>query len=211
MLQDAVGTEWEIWTRQSLVDGRATLDRGWSPDVGSLQRWDRVPDGWRGTTDHGPWQTMAEKRETHWLDVELGEDGSVRIFCGRGSDNRSDGARVIIELIIGGLVRRGVEAAAAVAHTTGYQGRWDIGLAVNNLGGAVSYFRHDNWWVEAGDLPPYRDATYRRTWSGTTSELLEDLDGVVERLVGPLNRTLTEGRFKLPGLPRISEPEPLTD
>lgn len=205
MLQDVVGTDYEGWTRRSIVEGRDTLTHAWSPDIGGLSRWWRVPGGWIGTSDHGPWQTMTEKRETHWITMELREDGTVRLFNGRGSDLYGQ-AEVIIELIIGGTVRRAVEAAVRVSDATGYEGPWDVAVAVTSLRGKVSYFRLNNWWVDAHELPPYPEDTYREGWSGPTAEL-RDVDAVVERLVGPLNRTLTEGRFQLPAVPRPPEPE----
>lgn len=206
MLQNVVGTDYELWSRRNIVDGQDALTHGWSPDVGGLSRWWRVPGGWQGTSDHGPWQTMTEKRETHWMTMELREDGTVKAFSGRGSDHYRDGARVIIELIIAGTVRRAVEAAIRVSDATGYDGGWDVGVAVTNLSGAVSYFRINNWWVDAEELPPYPEDTYRETWTGSTEEL-RDADAVVELLVGPLNRVLTDGRYQLPSAPRPPEPE----
>lgn len=200
LLQDAVGPEWETWTRRAIVDGGQHLEPQWSPDVGSVSRFERVPDGWIATADDGAWRSGEHLRETHWLDVTFGENGSVRVFSGRASDVSSKG-RVIMEVIIGGTVRRATEAAIAVVDATGYQGRWDIGVAVTNMDGAVSFFRSDNWWVDREDLPAYRSKDYRRTWSGTTSELRNNPDAVVERLVGPLNRTLNDGRLQLPRPP----------
>lgn len=207
MLQDAVGTDWETWTRHNVVDGRDQLTHDWSPDVGSLSRWWRVPGGWRGSSDHGPWPSESSARETHWIEMELREDGTVRLFNGRGSDLYRDGVRVIFELIIGGTVRRALEAAIRVSDATGHEGTWDAGVVLTNLAGAVSYFRMANWWVDAEDLPPYPEATYRRSWTGSTSELRGDPDAVVDRLVGSLNRTLNDGRFQLPALPPPPEPE----
>jgi hypothetical protein len=205
MLQDVVGTDYELWSRRNIVDGYDALTHGWSPDVGSLSTWRRVPGGWHGTSDQGEWRSWPEKRETHWITMQFREDGSVRVFNGRGSDYYRD-HRVIIELIIAGTVRRAVEAAIRVSDATGFSGMWDVGVAVTNLAGAVSYFRLNNWWVDADDLPPYPDDTYRETWTGTSEEL-RDADAVVERLTGPLNRTLTDGRFQLPSAPRPPEPE----
>jgi hypothetical protein len=54
LLLDAVGDQWETWTRRVIVDGRDRLTHDWSPDVSSISRWWRVPGGWRGTSDHGP-------------------------------------------------------------------------------------------------------------------------------------------------------------
>lgn len=203
LLQDAVGQEWESWTRRAIVDGARHLEPQWSPDVGSIGRFERVPDGWIATSDHGAWRSGEHLRETHWLDITFGENGSVRVFSGRGSDVTSKG-RVIMEVIVAGTVRRAVEAATAVSDATGYEGRWDMGVAVTNLDGAVSFFRSDNWWVDREDLPAYRSTDYRRTWTGATSEL-RDPDAVVERLVGPLNRTLNDGRLRLPRRPGSSE------
>lgn len=207
LLQDAVGDEWEAWSRRVIADGRDRLTHDWSPDVGSLSRWWRVPGGWQGTSDHGPWQTMTEKRETHWITMELREDGLVRLFNGRGSDHYRDGARVIFEIIVAGSVRRAVEAAIRVSDVTGYEGTWDMGVALTNLAGAVSYFRMANWWIDADDLPPYPEETFRRTWRGSAADLRRDPDAVVDRLAGPLNRTLNDGRLQLPAPPPPPEPE----
>lgn len=54
--------------------GRDRLTHDWSPDVGSLLRWLRVPGGWRGSSDHGPWSSESPARESHWIEMELGED-----------------------------------------------------------------------------------------------------------------------------------------
>lgn len=206
MLQDAVGTEWETWSRRTIADGRDQLTHDWSPDVGSLSRWWRVPGGWRGSSDQGDWPTPSPARETHWIELELREDGMVGLFNGRGSDHYRE-ARVIFELIIGGAVRRALEAAIRVSDATAYEGTWDVGVALTNLAGAVSYFRMANWWVDVEDLPPYPEDTYRRTWTGTAAELRADPDAVVDRLVGSLNRTLNDGRFQLPAPPPPPEPE----
>jgi hypothetical protein len=139
--------------------------------------------------------------------MEFGEDGAVRLFNGRGSDYYRDGVRVIFEVIVGGTVRRALEAIIRVSDATGYEATWDVGVVLTNLAGAVSYFRLANWWVDAGDLPPYPEDTYRRTWTGSTSELKGDPGAVVDRLVGSLNRTLNEGRFQLPAPPPAPVPE----
>lgn len=60
-------------------------------------------------------------------------------------------------------MRRAVEAAIRISDAGGYEGTWDLGVALTNLAGAVSYFRMANWWVDADDLPPYRKDRYRRT------------------------------------------------
>jgi len=61
-------------------------------------------------------------------------------------------------------------------------------------------------------ISPKRGANdYRRTWSGTASELRQDLDAARDRLVGPLNRTLNEGRLELPRLPRPTDEEAEAD
>jgi hypothetical protein len=64
-----------------------------------------------------------------------------------------------------------------------------------------------NWWVDAEDLPPCPEDTYRRTWTGTAGELRRDPHAAVDGLVGSLNRTLNDGRFQLPAPPPRPEPE----
>jgi hypothetical protein len=130
-------------------------------------------------------------RESSLLDIELDEDGTLRLFCGRATENQPSG-RVVFEVLIAGLTRRVLVAAAVVAKQGGYLGPWVVGLAVTNLRGAVSYYATQNI---VGQAFPYSEDGYRATTEVSFDALQGDPDRVVDQLFGRLNRALTAGRF----------------
>ncbi len=130
-------------------------------------------------------------RETGLLDLELDEDGTVRLFCGRASDDTRSG-RVALDGLIAGLTRRLVVTASVVAREGAYFGPWILGLAVSNLRGAVSLFENQNL---TGHALPYSEDDYRMTTEASFEDLQDNVDVLVERLFGLLNRALTAARF----------------
>lgn len=197
MLQDAVGDRWEAWTQDEILRSVPRLTAEWSPDVREGLRLGRVPDGWVATTFERPHRVGERFYEPGCLELDFGEEGSVRLFCSRGSDHYKE-AMVVLELLVGGLVHRVAHAAARVAGVTGYAGTWDFAVGLVGVADAVSYFRLNNWWIDADDLPAYPESEYVRDASFSTADVRDRPDLVVDRLVGPLNRALNEGRAPLP-------------
>ncbi len=144
--------------------------------------------------DRSPRSTKDDEppNETRLLDIEFDEDGTLRLFCGRASDNLQR-VRVALDGLIAGLTRRLVVTASLVASSGRYFGPWVLGLAVTSLRGAISHFENQNL---TGRAVPYSESEYRMTTEASFEALHDDPDGLVERLFGPLNRALTGGRFK---------------
>lgn len=195
MLQSAVGDRWEAWTREHVLQApRLTAD--FSPDFREANRLVRMPSGWIATAYETVHQPPEPLLEDDGIEVEVGEDGSVMLFCSRASGDWK-GGRVVFEILIGGLVRRVIDLAAVISADSDFIGDWELALAITNLGGCVSHFRLKDWMVDRKHCPPYPEGSYERTWRGGTSDLAAP-DAIVTRLVGPLNRVLNDGKCPMP-------------
>ncbi|HMT60790.1 MAG TPA: ATP-binding protein, partial [Microthrixaceae bacterium] len=91
-----------------------------------------TPD--RGVQDDGP--TAASERKL--FDLEVREDGGIRVFNGRGTEDR-DGLVVVLDAALASSVTRAVEAASLVAEQASYGGQWFVGVAVTNPPGARAW------------------------------------------------------------------------
>jgi hypothetical protein len=197
MLNDAVGDHWEAWTREH-VHNVPRLTEQFSPDFSEAYRLVRTPSGWIATHYEAVHQPPEPLRENYGIEIEIGDDGSIRLFCSRASDHWR-GARVVFELLIGGLVRRVIDLAAVISVDARFVGDWEIGVALANLQGAVSHFRMRGWMVDAEDCMPYPEYNYERSWRGSAADLIVP-EPIVTRLIGPLNRLLNDGRCPIPAL-----------
>jgi hypothetical protein len=195
MLSDIVGERWEAWTREH-VHNAPRLTAQFSPDFSQAHRLVRTPLGWIATHYEAVHQPPEPLRENYGIEIEIGDNGSIRLFCSRASDYWK-GTRVVLEILIGGLVRRVIELAAVISADAGFVGDWEIGAALANLQGAVSHFRMQNWMVDAEDCTPYPEYGYERTWRGSAADLNAP-EPIVTRLIGPLNRVLNDGRCPMP-------------
>lgn len=126
------------------------------------------------------------QREADSLDVELREDGGVRVFVGKLTEKRK-GDKLILDGLAVAYSARLVEWARSVSYMTGYRGRWLLGIAGNHLSGgqsaaSLTTFR-DSW-------PIYDADDYRQVTTADYFELDERPGDVVQRVVGRLLRGL---------------------
>ena len=138
-----------------------------------------------------------ERRETSVLDLEVREDGGLRLFCGGASRplNSAMGPRdIAMDLLIVGLTKRLVMTATIVADTAGFLGSWDLGITVIGLLG----LRRHRGGVLAWDADPYSDDDYRETTRATHEQLTQQPDSVVQDLTGRLHRGLGGGPEIIP-------------
>ena len=152
----------------------------------------------------------GEGEEPFWPDLlhlQLGTDGSVGIICGRGSDHfgiedRSDGrpVQVILAPLVIGLVRSTLALAAALGDEAGYLGGWNLGIALEDIDGAVDY---DLRRRGAKHTRAYTDSSYRRTTTASTGELVDAPGTVTGRLLLPLLRALDAAAVHQP---RLTDP-----
>jgi hypothetical protein len=194
MLERSVGSHWARWTEQNVRSGPA-LRHGFSPDFQEAWQVRRMPDGWIASHFETPHRAAASDSEKHGIEVELAEDGTVRVFCSRPTDYLDHQKYVVLEAVILGLVLRTIRLAATVGRDAGYAGDWQLSLVVTRLKDAVSLFLTQNLFIDARDPMPYPDERYQRTWRGSAINLVDEA-AVADALVGGLNRTLNEGRFE---------------
>jgi hypothetical protein len=133
--------------------------------------------------------------ETRLLDLEVNEDGGLRLFCGRAS-NTLRGVEYVFDGVIIGLTKRLVLVAETIADTTDWLRSWDFGVAVTGLRGLTS-----SHLAQQGQdylASPYTKDEYRETVRATHERLTKDPDGIVADLTGLLNRALAQGSAPIP-------------
>lgn len=75
--------------------------------------------------------------ENELLDLEIRDDGGLRLFCGRASFVWGSSGPTIYSDLVVTLTRRFVRAAAAVSAKAQFQGEWGFGLALRGIGVAA--------------------------------------------------------------------------
>jgi hypothetical protein len=200
VLKDPRG--WHQFIQAKIRSGTAgqRLQYGWWPDLPNLNDISRRARAWALSSpgiSSGRKVVPAEaidpdrfqREETHLLDLEIREDGGLRLFCGHASDTLGplNNIECAFEPLILGLTKRLVLTAASVAEATMYLGQWDFGVAVTGLRDHISWqlMQRIGW-----ERTPYSDEDYRETARVTYERLIKDPDSIVEELTGQLNRAL---------------------
>ena len=134
------------WIRDFMIGGAPgrPMKGAWHPDFRSLIESFRTPRGWAFHAGHlnRDGRLAPGSREKAALSVEVDDDGTLRLFCGRGSD--SYGRRVVFPDLVNGFVKRIVRAAVVVAETSSYFGAWDFGVALSKAQGLVCFERQNS-------------------------------------------------------------------
>jgi hypothetical protein len=184
-----------------LVGGTAAgqpLGPDWSPDIKNLGEPTRRADSWALSSARvRPGRTVEVPGldpivsgidvEKDLLDLEVNEDGGLRMFCGGASHTMRNVDYVNDGLVIG-LTKHLVMISETIATTTDWLGNWDFGIAVTGLRGLVSasLLRHGQDWL----VTPYSKEEYRETVRATYERIVKDPDSIVADLTGRLNRGL---------------------
>lgn len=161
------------------------------PSLASAVQYSQRAPGWA----YHPHDIDQERRvqpnaaEEYLLDFEIGEDGSLRLFCARATGTPGDGSKLAFEGLIAGLTAQVVVGAQTIAARTNYFGTWRFGLAVTNLRGASSASaRSASRWI---DQPTrFSEDRYLRVTQASYERLRADPAGVTADLFEPLNRAL---------------------
>jgi hypothetical protein len=195
-----VENNWSTWFHKELLPGvmQMRLNR-WAPDL----KGDASSIGRRahGAAIHSHYLEQDRSAsellsapdklanvESRLLDLEVDEDGTLHLYCGRGTDTIRDRAEVLLPAVVAGLVLRVVAAADRISALTGYVGTWDFAVAVTGLRGVTRYTQDIGAYT-----PAYSAEMYRQTASADTAELATDPRACAERLVSRLLRGLGLG------------------
>jgi hypothetical protein len=192
---------WHDFLHSQVRSGSAgrPLSDSWSPDLPAIGEPTRRARGWalrssgmragRDVEVPGGLNALVSGVDVEHglLDLEVNEDGGLRLFCGRASDTMRNVDYVIDGLIVG-LTKRLVMIAETIASTTGWLGSWDFSVAVTGLRGLTSLrlAQHGQEYLAA----PFSEAEYRETVRATHERLIKDPDSIVADLTGRLNRAL---------------------
>jgi hypothetical protein len=135
------------------------------------------------------------RAERSLVDIEVREDGGIRILVGRMTERRESEFGQSYLSVQDGLTvayaHRLIKWASDLSSAVGYRGSWMLGLEGNGLRGAESVYP-DGFAHGQG----YSENTYREVSSAHINEMRERPRDVAERLVGPLLRSLGSfGRF----------------
>lgn len=158
----------------------------YSPDLYGGYNHERRADGW--AVNQGLGNEWEERKDpSRVLDLLVGMDGSGSLFCGRAAQEH-DNRLLIFEPLIAGLTTRFLAVMGGLYKAGSYLGPVDVGAAVTDLRGGVSYTLRDNPWM---NRTPYDKDCYHRTTRITASQLIGDSRGVARSLILPLLRTVT--------------------
>jgi hypothetical protein len=128
------------------------------------------------------------------LDVEIGLDGSGRLFCGRAAEEAQRGEFLLFEDLVAGLTTRFLHVLGGLYAAGAYLGPVDTGVAVTALRGAVSSHLGDDIMTKYSRQPYERDE-YRRTERFPALALSQDPRSAARRLVLPLVRAITQESY----------------
>jgi hypothetical protein len=147
------------------------------------------PDGWAihayeiGVDRHLRPNGASPVREDNLLDLEIRDDGGLRLFCGRASTvlPRDPPVAFVFHKLIATLTYHVVNAAITVADQADYLGGWGFAVAIRGIGKAIV---DDSAY--GGIMRVVDD--YAQPVSVSLAELQGDPKGVVTRLLGRLYR-----------------------
>ncbi|MFI9026321.1 helix-turn-helix domain-containing protein [Streptomyces sp. NPDC053560] len=123
------------------------------------------------------------------IEIQFFEDGGLRLFQSRLSDELRPGLEVIIDAAPVSLLRRFLALVTAVAGDTGYLGSWALAAGATSLRGKVAHSTTD-YVRYFGQSPTYDQDDYQRATAASWAELTASPGAVTRRLIGPLLRTL---------------------
>lgn len=196
MLLPVVGDKWREFIHGTFRNGQPSLSEGFAPDISSGARVVRVPLGWALRSWSGERANAANDREDGTIELEVNENGGLRLYCARATDVLAGHGSVFVDPLIFGLVWRVVDWARSIAVKTGFVGNWRFAVGLTGVEGARSGVIATRGF--RGEGTPYEADEYVEWTEATFAELENDPDRVVERLVGRLNRALTDGSVPLP-------------
>lgn len=196
MLLDIVhGDDWAQRFTGVWQAGLAAHPRGnFAPDLSDATTYARRTGGaamstWSLAPDRQLRQANEGRFDEDALELELSEDGEVRLLTTRLSDDWSGAGQVLLDVAIPVLTRRVVRIASAVADHCGYRGPWMLGVAATGIAGLGALDRSLGT-LDRGPRLGQEVDEYRAVTTASHLELLHAPGAVTARLTGRLLRAL---------------------
>jgi hypothetical protein len=200
-LRDA-GTSSEV----NQVLNQVTIS-GFDPDFGIMSSQVRRPTGAAVSTYNltaGRTLLGEGYGPENVADLEVSEDGGLRIFVGRLSEVLEHSGLVVYEAGAILFVRRFLPVIIAAAHEAGYFGNWALAIGITGLKGCKSYRMSQSVMRMSNEIV-YSEDIYERASEVTYAELTSKPGAVADRLLGQLLRALDTRRIFIEA---VTDPEP---
>lgn len=195
MLVPVAGDKWREWLHATFRSGAPRLTPEWAPDISAAVRVVRGPRGCAMRSWDGERANAASDREDSTIELEVNENGGLRLYSAAAT-RLLRGEPAVMDGLVFGLTWRVVDLARAVADQSAFVGNWRFGIAATKIAGARS-IRVAQGHYYAGTTP-FESDDFEAWTEATNAELVNDPDRVLGRLVGRLNRALSEGASPLP-------------
>lgn len=129
------------------------------------------------------------------VDLEFWEDGGLRLYYGRASDELKGQSWILLDAIAGEVAGI-IEAARVISAVSGFRGSWSFGVTILGIRGLAAYrpnsFLGDGWGFSEDDYTEVVEVDH--------VTLHEDASPVLESLVGRLVRATTGDLHRVPAL-----------
>ena len=148
----------------------------------------------------GPGRTLLSRSDSRkptdedMLDLELRQDGGLRLLVGRLTAQWGGGAaegkapfHLVLDAHAVAYSLRVVQWATGLAEVTGYGGSWVFGVHGTGLRGLISSVRHQQ---SSGSGSAFDADAYRETTTASRQELVKQPQVVAHRLIGRLLQAL---------------------
>ena len=166
----------------------------YSPEIREASTASRRSDGWAVTTyGFGPGRTLtSDFREDGLVELEIAENGELRLFCGRAvvsreQDERQGPTRWLFDVLVVGLVLHILAVAKTISDSSHRVGSWDFAVGITDMANAAA-------WRPASIFPLHSSLSSANVYSAstrtTTEELAQHPEDVAQRLLGRLLRSL---------------------
>ena len=142
---------------------------------GSLRNTTR---GWLVYMGDQP-ESGKKRQEYYTLDIAVGFEGDIRLFCGRAAERR-DSLLQIFDSGIAETTTRFLAFAGHLYQQFSYTGQCDLGVGITGILGAVSHTaRVLGHWTNH----TFEEPAYQRTITVLSARLIEDTKGVASDLL----------------------------
>jgi hypothetical protein len=134
----------------------------------------------------------SERDDGRLLDIELRDNGGIRLFVGRGTmfvgQNAAEAAEYVLDSLAVAYTRRLVDWAVAVGERTGWRGSWMLGIHGDRLRGRSAYAHYLNLGMFRASH--FDEDTYREVTTASHLEMQQRPRAIARRLIGRLTETL---------------------
>ncbi|MCR4512662.1 helix-turn-helix domain-containing protein [Aeromicrobium sp. 50.2.37] len=163
----------------------AQLPGEFPPSVSGAAEFQRRQDGAAMTTNLRSDRTIDPERRLYeqFLEVEMSDEGTLRIAMGRLSDHLRDGQEVLLESALTTITRQTVDIAGKISEHASYGGLWRFAVLAEGIAGLPAHLHGRGWGM--GEVVVGADSLeYLRTTQASTAEVLSAPWEVTSRLVG---------------------------